>query len=71
LFFGRDPFVVWLDMIDNGSRMLGFNSHLVWGVVAALVAVHVILGGMAGWLAWDAGRQLQRRMGQTVEYSGA
>jgi hypothetical protein len=71
LFFGRDPFVVWLDMIDNGSRMLGFNSHLVWGVVAAMVAVHVILGGIAGWLAWDVGRQLQKRMGQTVEYSGA
>ncbi len=69
LFFGRDPFVVWLDMIDNGSRMLGLNSQGVWWVVAALVAVHVILGGIAGWLAWDVGRQLQKRMGRPVEYS--
>jgi hypothetical protein len=71
LFFGRAPFVVWLDMIDNGSRMLGLGSNAIWGVVLALVAVHLILGGLAGWLAWDVGRQLQKRMGQTVEYSGA
>jgi hypothetical protein len=69
LFFGRDPFVVWLDMIDNGSRMLGLNSQVVWAVVAALVVVHLVLGGVAGWLAWDVGRQLQKRMGQPVEYS--
>ncbi len=71
LFFGRDPFVVWLDMIDNGARMLGLTGQVVWAVLAALVAVHVILGGIAGWLAWDVGRQLQKRMGQTFEYSGA
>ncbi len=71
LFFGRDPFVVWLDMIDNGSRMLGLNSQVVWAVVVALVAVHLVLGGVAGWLAWDVGRQLQKRMGRTAEYSGA
>ncbi len=71
LFFGRDPFVVWLDMIDNGSRMLGISSNVVWGVVAALVAVHLILGVLAGWLAWDVGRQLQKRMGRNVEYSRA
>jgi hypothetical protein len=71
LFFGRDPFVVWLDMIDNGSRVLGISSNVVWGVVAALVAVHLILGVLAGWLAWDIGRQLQKRMGQNVEYSRA
>ncbi len=71
LFFGRDPFVVWLDMIDNGSRMVGISSNAVWGVVAALVAVHLILGALAGWLAWDIGRQLQKRMGRNVEYSRA
>jgi len=71
LFFGRDPFVVWLDMIDNGSRALGISSNVVWGVVAALVAVHLFLGVLAGWLAWDVGRQLQKRMGQNFEYSRA
>jgi hypothetical protein len=68
LFFGRDPFVVWLDMIDNGSRALGISSNVVWGVVAALAAIHLILGALAGWLAWDVGRQLQKRMGQNAEY---
>jgi ABC-type thiamin/hydroxymethylpyrimidine transport system permease subunit len=71
LFFGRAPFVVWLDMIDNGARMLGLSGQVIWLVLAALVAVHLILGGVAGWLAWDVGRQLQKRMGQTLEYSGA
>jgi hypothetical protein len=70
LFFGRAPFVVWLDMIDNGARMLGLTGQVVWAVLATLVAVHVVLGGVAGWLAWDVGRQLRKRMGQAFEYSG-
>jgi len=71
MFFGRAPFVVWLDMLDNGSRMLGLNSSAVVWIVAGLVAVHLAIGAMAGWLAWDVGRQLQNRLGKPVVYSKA
>lgn len=71
LFFGRTPFVVWLDMLDNGSRMLGLNSNAVVWIVAGLVAVHLAVGAVAGWLAWDVGRQLRNRLGKPVAYSKA
>ena len=71
LFFGRDPFLVWLDMLDNGSRLLGLTGNAAIWIVLALVAVHLVIGGVAGWLAWDIGRQLRDRMGKTTEYSQA
>ena len=71
LFFGRTPFVVWLDMLDNGSRMLGLNSTAVVWIVAGLVAVHLVIGAVAGWLAWDVGLQLRNRLGKPAVYSEA
>lgn len=69
LFFGRDPFIVWLNLIDNGGRMLGLTGNAVWLILAAVVIVHLIIGTIAGWLAWDVGKQLQARMGFATQYS--
>jgi ABC-type thiamin/hydroxymethylpyrimidine transport system permease subunit len=71
LFFGRAPFVVWLDMLDSGSRMLGLNSTAVVWIVAGLVAVHLVIGAVAGWLAWGVGLQLRNRLGKPAAYSEA
>ena len=65
LLFGRTLFVVWLDLVDMGSRFLGVNSSVVlWGVLA-LVAIYLLIGGVAGWLSWDVGRHLQVRLGKS------
>ena len=65
LLFGRSLFVVWLDLVDMGSRFLGVSSSVVlWGVLA-LVAVYLLIGGLAGWLSWDVGRHLQARLGKS------
>jgi hypothetical protein len=64
LLFGRSLFTVWLDMLDLGSRLFGLDSGAVLWIVVALVAVHVAIGLVAGWLAWDVGRLLQARLGR-------
>ena len=67
LLFGRTLFTVWLDLLDLGNRMFGLDSGAVLWIVVALVAVHAAIGLVAGWLAWDAGRLLQARLGRTVD----
>lgn len=65
LLFGRTLFVVWLDFVDRGSRLLGLNSSVILWIVLALVAIYLVIGGLTGWLSWDVGRHLQVRLGKT------
>jgi hypothetical protein len=62
LLFGRDIFVIWLDLLDMGSRLFGFESTAVVWIVLVLVVLFLLIGGGAGWLAWDVGRLLQIRL---------
>jgi hypothetical protein len=64
LLFGRTLFTVWLDLLDQGGRLFGLDSGAALWIVLALVAVHAAIGLAAGWLAWDAGRVLQSRLGK-------
>jgi hypothetical protein len=63
LLFGRTVLVVWLDLIDRGSRVLGLDPKVIWVILLVYVGVHLLAGGLAGWAAWDIGRQLQVRLG--------
>jgi len=65
LLFGRTVFVVWLDLVDRGGRLLGLNSNAVVWILLGLAAIHLSIGCLAGWLAWNVGRQLQARLGRT------
>ena len=65
LLFGRSIFVVWLDMLDRGSRLLGLPSNAILWVAIILIGLHLLLGGMAGWLAWITIQRLESRMSTT------
>lgn len=62
LLFGRDIFVIWLDLLDQGSRLFGIDSSAAAWILLTLGAVHFALGTLSGWLAWGAGRLLQARL---------
>jgi hypothetical protein len=66
LLFGRTAFVVWLDLLDKGSRLIGLDTSAVVWILLFMIAVHLVIGALAGWLAWDFGRQLQSRLGRSV-----
>lgn len=66
LIFGRDLFIVWLDMLDSGSRLLGLDSSAAAWIVAALVGLHLLIGALGGWLAWSTGKVLGSRLGKTA-----
>jgi hypothetical protein len=50
-------------MLDTGSRLFGIPSQAAWGIVLALVALHLVAGGVGGWLAWKLGLVLKIRLG--------
>jgi hypothetical protein len=65
LLFGRSLFVVWLDLLDTGSRLLGLSGSAVLWIVAAMLAVYAFIGCVAGWLSWEMAGQLQSRLGRS------
>jgi len=71
LLFGRTLFTVWLDLLDLGGRLFGLGSDAALVIVLALVALHIAIGLVAGWFAWEAGRTLQTRLGRDTALAGA
>jgi hypothetical protein len=65
LLFGRSLFVVWLDLLDTGSRLLGLSGSAALWIVAAMLVIYLSIGSVAGWLSWDVARQLQTRLGRS------
>lgn len=64
ILFGRTIFVVWLDLMDTGSRILGLGSNAALWIVLALLGIYLAIGSVAGLLGWDVARQLQNRLGR-------
>jgi ABC-type thiamin/hydroxymethylpyrimidine transport system permease subunit len=60
--YGRDLFVVWLDLLDSGARLLGLPASAGLWIAGLLAALHLALGAAAGWLGWSAARTLRGRM---------
>jgi hypothetical protein len=65
LLFGRALLVVWLDLLDLVTRLLGISTSAALGGIAVLALIHLAIGGLAGWLSWEIARQLQTRLGRS------
>ena len=66
LLFGRNLLVVWLDLLDMGTRVFGIPYQAAFWIVLTLVVVHLIFGGIGGWLAWKLGLVLKTRLGGEI-----
>jgi hypothetical protein len=62
LIFGRTLLPIWLDMLDQGSRLFGLNSQAALWIVLALVLLYLAVGAIGGWLAWSLGQLVIVRM---------
>ena len=69
LLFGRSLITVWLNLLDQGSRYLGIDSDAAVLIVVLMAVIHLALGSIAGWFAWNTGRELQNRMGKKSGHS--
>ena len=64
LLFGRNLFVVWLDFVDNGIRLLGFGKNAVGWLVLSMAAIYLAMGGLVGGVSWSLASQLAKRTGK-------
>jgi hypothetical protein len=67
LLFGRSLAATWLNMLEQGSRLLGLSPDSIWLILGVMLVLHLAIGVLAGLIAWDAGRQLQTRMGNAPQ----
>jgi len=67
---GAGVVTIYKRTITNGAKALGFDPAAVLYILAALVAIHVAMGIVAGLLAWDAGRVIQARLRPSVTRTG-
>jgi len=65
LLFGRSLMTTWVTMLEQGGRLLGLGSEAALLIVLSMLAIHLALGILVGWFAWDVGGQLQTRMGKS------
>jgi hypothetical protein len=66
LLFGRNLLVIWLDLLDSGSRLFGMPSQSALWIIVTMFALHFVIGGVGGWLAWKLGLVLKIRLGGTL-----
>lgn len=70
LLFGRNLVVIWLDLLDSGSRIFGLPSQAAPWIIITMVALHFMAGGIGGWLAWKLGLVLKTRLGGIISAPG-
>ncbi|MFO7743004.1 MAG: hypothetical protein R6X31_11895 [Anaerolineae bacterium] len=64
LMYGRNVAEVYWMLVEDGSRMLGLDRSVALLIVAALLGVRLIVGGISGWSAWALGGAVAHRLGR-------
>jgi hypothetical protein len=64
LLFGRSLLVVWLDLIDLGSRLFHLDASAAVWIAIGMTLLYLVVGVLAGWLAWQVGLLLLARLGK-------
>jgi hypothetical protein len=61
LIFGAGIIETYTRLIERGAALFGLSVSSVVVVLLALLALHMVVGGTAGLLAWQAGRSVLAR----------
>jgi hypothetical protein len=62
LLFGRGASEVAVQMVKDGSKLIGLDVRYSIAILVGLFFIRLIVGAAAGWLAWDLGGAVQRRL---------
>ncbi|MCR4408626.1 MAG: hypothetical protein NUW24_17180 [Anaerolineae bacterium] len=62
LLYGKGIEAVYAQMIADGSKVLHIDVRYGLAILLSLFLVRVIVGALAGWLAWDLGGAVRRRL---------
>jgi ABC-type thiamin/hydroxymethylpyrimidine transport system permease subunit len=62
LLYGQRITEVYVKMIQDGSQTLGMDVTQAVAVIGVLFLFRVVVGAVGGWLAWDLGQLVARRL---------
>jgi hypothetical protein len=62
--YGRGVLEVYRKLVQSGSQMLGLDPSLALLILAILLIIRLVVGGVAGWSAWALGGAVARRLGR-------
>ena len=62
LLFGEGVSEVAVKMLKDGSALLGLDVRYSIAILAVLFIIRLVVGAVAGWLAWDLGGAVRRRL---------
>jgi len=71
LMYGKGIGQVYMKMIKDGSQILGLDVSYAVLIIVVLFLFRVIVGAASGWISWDLGRLVERRMARTWQDSEA
>lgn len=62
LLFGQGIYEVAVKMVKDGSKLLGLDVRYSIASLVILLFIRLVVGAVAGWLAWDLGGAVRRRL---------
>ena len=62
VLYGMGSQQALLKSIKDGSQILGLDEGQAAFILGLLLLLRVAVGGLSGWLAWDLGRAVGRRL---------
>jgi hypothetical protein len=62
LLFGQGFYEVAVNMVKDGSKLLGLDVRYSIVILVVLFVTRLVVGAVAGWLAWDLGGAVRRRL---------
>jgi len=65
LLYGQGISEVYVKMVKEGSHTLGLDVRQAVAIIVVLFLLRVAVGAVAGWLGWDLGRLVARRLART------
>ncbi len=63
LLYGKNIVEVYTKMARDGSQILGLDISAALLIMAILLLVRLVVGGIGGWTAWGLGSAVARRLG--------
>ena len=61
LLYGQGLLAVAKKMVKDGSALLHVPAVSVLAVLGLLLTIRLVVGALAGWVAWDLGQAVRRR----------
>jgi hypothetical protein len=64
LLYGKGTIEVYNKMVKDGSQMIGLDPSAALLILAILLLVRLVVGAIGGWVAWELGGAVARRLGR-------